>query len=103
MKFNLPTKVSYFKSDTLSSIEMLHKLTERINFVAAFIGASIFAPNYSLNNPMLILRIIDIITYFLISFQNMYAFRDDFVRVIFVTVTLGMGSQCSVKVYAFFD
>lgn len=101
MKLNLPTKMSYFKSDTLTSIEMSHKLIENVNFVGAFIGTNIFSPNLSFKNPVLILIISNIITYHLISFENMHAFKDDFLRLMFVILTLPMGSQCSVKLYTF--
>jgi hypothetical protein len=101
LKFKLPTKITYFKSDKLSSLEMLKEVYHAINNVARLFGAHVLTENYSPTNPMMSLCIVDIIVYHLVSFQNIYAFRDDFARCIFCVVTLGMGFQSAIKMYTF--
>lgn len=100
-KFALPTKSTYFKSESLSSLEMFLKTIDFGNSVARLVGCSIFEPNFSPINFWLLVMLTDLVTYLLISIQNIYAFRDDFVRVIFVVVTLGMGFQSAIKLYTF--
>ena len=97
----VPTKKHYFKTEAFSSIEMFHKAIEFVNFFGRALGCNIFSNNFSIFNPMMLVSMIDLSTYLLISFQNIYAFRDDFVRVVFCIVTLGMGFQCVNKVYTF--
>lgn len=97
----LPTKKFYFKSEAISPIEMFHRNIEFANNFGKFIGSHIFSQNFSLINPVLIIMLIDLVTYLFISFQNIYAFWGDFVRVIFCVVTLGMGFQCCIKLYTF--
>lgn len=97
----LPTKFTYFKSETLSSSEMFHKIVHYINAIGRLIGCHFFSEDFTYTNPMLIILLVDLITYLLISFQNIYFFRDDFVRVVFCTVTLGMGFKGAKKLYTF--
>jgi hypothetical protein len=92
-KVKIPTKMTYFKSESFSSTEMFHKIIEIVDFVASFIGCNILSTNFSFKNFMLIALFVDLVTYLAISFQNIYAFRDDFVRQIFCVATLGMGFQ----------
>jgi hypothetical protein len=97
----IPTKTTYFKSGSISSTEMFQKIIEVMNFIGSFIGYNFFSKNFSFKNFMLIVVFVDLVTYLAISFQNIYAFRDDFVRQIFCVATLGMGFQCAIKLYTF--
>lgn len=80
---------------------MFLKTVDFGNSIARLLGCSIFEQNFSPINFWLIVMLIDLVTYLLISMQNIYAFREDFVRVVFVVVTLGMGFQSAVKLYTF--
>lgn len=97
----LPTKKTYFKSEVISSIDMFRKTIQFADYVGRIIGCDIFSPQFSKFNPVLCVMYFDLITYLLIIFQNIYAFRDDFVRIAFCVVTLGFGFQCIVKLYTF--
>jgi hypothetical protein len=82
-------------------MEMFRASMKNIDKVGRLIGCDIFEPNFTTKNVMFIIMMFDLITYLLISFQNIYAFREDFVRVVFCIVTLGMGFQGSGKIYTF--
>jgi hypothetical protein len=100
-KVKIPSKATYFKSETVSSTEMFEKLIKAVNFIASFIGCHTMSPHFSFKNFMLIALFVDLVTYLAISFQNIYAFRDDFERQIFCVATLGMGFQGAIKLYTF--
>jgi hypothetical protein len=99
--FKLPTKATYFKSDKLSSTEMFHELIKATNFLGKLVGCPIFSPDFTIVNPIFFVLVVDIVIYLAVSFQNIYAFREDFERQIFCVVTLGMGFQGIVKLYTF--
>lgn len=101
MKLKLPSKSFYFNSEDLSISEIFHKSVQRHNFFSRSIGCNVLSEGYSPFNPVFAVMLIDLISYLMISFQNIYAFRDDFDRLIFCTVTLPMGFQCCAKAYAY--
>lgn len=99
--FKLPSKFTYFKSEKMTSKEMFEKTLLYIGNIARLNGCHILSPHFSMTNLMLVLLWIDVFTYHSISFQNIYVFSDDFVRVIFCVVTLGMGFQVAMILYTF--
>jgi odorant receptor len=101
LSLNFPNKLTYFKSEKLSSVETLRKIVNVVDSVCSLIGCNIFSSENLLKNPMLIVLLVDLVVYLSVSFQNIYAFRDDFVRDIFCVVTLGMGFQGAIKLYTF--
>lgn len=80
---------------------MFFKIVGFVSSVGRLIGAHIFSPDYKTMSPALLIIFFDLITYLMISVQNIYMFREDFVRVVFCTVTLGMGFQGAIKLYTF--
>jgi hypothetical protein len=101
MKFKLPTKSTYFKTEKLSALQIFQKMFGVGNFVGKLIGTNIIDSDFTVKNPLFALLIVDMITYLAINFQNIYAFRENFEKVVFCVVTLGMGFQGAAKLYSF--
>lgn len=97
----LPPKTYYFKSENATPVEMHQKLIATVTFISRFLGCHLLAPDFSMANPMLLIVIADLFIYLFTSFHNIYTFRNDFVRAVFVTVTLCMGFQGVNKLYTF--
>lgn len=101
MKVKLPTKKFYFQSETISGFEMFHKIIQFVSSFGRVIGAQLFSTDFTKLNPALIIVFVDFVTYLMISLQNIYMFRENFGRVVFCMVTLGMGFQGAIKLYTF--
>lgn len=101
-KEKLPTLVTYFKSDKLSSLEMFRRLISVANIVGRFLGGHIFSPNFKVTDFNTVLMILSLTSFLVVSLQNIYVLRADFERLIFCIATLGMGIQCVAKLHTFF-
>ena len=97
----IPSKKVYFGSEKITTIEMFNQSISNANKLLNLIGCGVFAVDWKMLNPMFIAINVDLIAYLTVSFQNIYAFRNDFVPLIFCTVTLGMGFQSIAKLYTF--
>lgn len=100
-KFNLPTKKFYFKTEAVSTADMFQTTVKFANFIGRSIGVNILDTDFSNWNLLLLFNYFDMVTYFMISFENIYSFRDELERQVFCVVTLGMGFQVAVKLYTF--
>jgi odorant receptor len=80
---------------------MFNKIKDAISYVASFVGCHSVTPDYKIFNPIFCLLVIDLVTYLAISFENIYAFSEDFERQVFCVVTLGMGFQGTMQIYTF--
>lgn len=101
IKFTLPTKITYFKSEKLTPAQMFDKTSCWLNTIARLTGCHVLSPCFSYTNLVLMILSVDVITYYAITFQNIYELREDFVRTMLCVVTLGMGSQIIVIYYTF--
>jgi hypothetical protein len=80
---------------------MFQKAVKIADIIGRPIGSNIFGSNFNSFNFFYVLIMIDLVVYFSVSFENIYAFRDDFVRQIYCVATLGMGFQGWVKLLTF--
>ena len=101
IKLTLPSKKFYFNKDNVTIVEMFNHSVLNSTKLLGLIGSGFLADDWKMLNPMFIAINVDLIAYLTVSFQNIYAFHNDFVSLIFCTVTLGMGFQSIAKLQTF--
>lgn len=101
VKFRVPTKSSYFASESLSSLEMFKIIIKRINFIANIIGCDIFSDDFSVLKFHFLSSVGNLFGFYALSFYDIYLFRTDLVRLCFCLVTVGLGFQGLNKLYTF--
>ena len=101
LKVKKPTKSFFFKSN--EQADEMFKKSLKITFgtFCRLIGCDIFSDKFTVHTFLFYGLVIDLISYLIISFQNIYSFRNDFIRSTFCVVTLGMGFQGAIKLYTF--
>lgn len=99
--FALPKKTFYFKNESTTPLEMFERAVRIADVAGRPIGCNIFSSNFRSCNFFFVAIIVDLVIYFSISFENIYTFRNDFVRQIFCVATLGMGFQGWIKLLTF--
>lgn len=101
MKLRIPTKLTYFSSNSLSTVQMLRKIVEFSNFIAYFVGCDVLTPNFTVVTIRFFLSVGDMSTIFFVSFYNILEFGDDLVRISFSIITLAGAVQGVIKLYTF--
>lgn len=101
MKLKIPTKSTYFSSDSLSTKEMLKKIVWFINFVSYFVGCDILEPDFTIFSKRFFVCVANLFASYVLNFINIYWFREDLVRVCFCLVTLLIALQGVIKLYTF--
>ena len=100
LKVKKPTKSFFFKANE-EAYEMFQKsMDSYARFFCRVIGVDVLSESFHLNFATYFL-FIDLMSFFIISFQNIYSFRNDFIRSTFCILTLGMGFQGAIKLYTF--
>jgi hypothetical protein len=101
MKLKIPTKSTYFSSNSLSTVDMLRKIIQYLNFVGSYLGCDIFSPDYSPITIRFVLCMVHMNGYFFVIFYNFYMFGDDLARVCFCMVSFAAVIQGGIKFYTF--
>ncbi|CAG9798548.1 unnamed protein product [Chironomus riparius] len=91
-----------FKVTELStSREIYDQIVNFLDWSFKFIGCGILSTDFKFTNPLLMILLLDFVTYIPINIYDVYLFRDDFIRDMFCLVTLGNGFQGGIKLYTF--
>ncbi|CAO1305632.1 unnamed protein product [Diamesa serratosioi] len=99
--FKKPSKSFFFKANERADEMYTKSLESSVRRYSRIIGCDIFDEAFTSNKPIFYLLFMDMISFFTISFYNIYLFRDDFIRSTFCVLTLGMGFQGAIKLYTF--
>jgi hypothetical protein len=101
VKFEIPTKSTYFKSEKLSPVNMFKHIIDRTNFNMKSIGFDIFTPGYTLFNRRFLWAFGNCLVFIAIHIYDIFIFRADLVRVCFLLGSLGFALQGLMKVKTF--
>lgn len=99
--FKVPSKSTYFSSDTISPSQMYTELMQRTMNLAKLVGADIFKPNYKAVNIPFAITLFLCISLTIINIYDVYLFRNDIVRCMFCMITLSASFQSFAKMYTF--
>ena len=100
LKIKKPSKTFFFKVDDQAD-EMFRKALEMTDIFTRRMGCDIFSETFTVKTFLFYALVTNMFLYFIISFYNIYIFRDDLIRSTFCVVTLGMGFQGAIKLYTF--
>ena len=99
--FKVPTKLTYFGTESVSNIEMFQKLIEIVNLVLSLVGFGFFTPGWTLYNLTASFMFGN---FFLVLFVHGYSlnlYHNDLERVFFLLMTLTGSVQGSAKLYTY--
>ncbi|XP_070497151.1 odorant receptor 67d-like [Chironomus tepperi] len=88
-------------SEQSSNREIFGNAVEFIDRISGMIGCGLLSADFKYVNILLLILILDFVTYIPINIYDVYLFRDDFIRDMFCLVTLGNGFQGGMKLYTF--
>jgi hypothetical protein len=100
-KLKIPTKSTYFTSDTIAHTQMFEELMQFAMKSAKVVGGHIFDPNFVALNPAFIFAILLQTLTTIITIYDIYLFRDNLVRCAFCLLTLSAAVQGYAKMYTF--
>jgi hypothetical protein len=98
----LPTKKTYFGSETLSRLELFRKMIEKVNWIGGLIGSDIYSKNYSPFNFLWFWMLFTLFGFGTLNIYSLYIYRKDLERFCFCLVTLASIFQGLPKLYVFF-
>lgn len=101
MKLKIPTKSTYFSSNSLSTVQMLRKIIKFSNFMAFFVGCDVLTPNFTVMTSRFLLSVVSLIILFFAMFYNILEFGNDLIRFSFCIVALCSAIQGAFKLYTF--
>lgn len=91
MKFKLPSKKDYFKSDKATPVEMFRMLMDQTNSNMGRVGCDLFTPNYNYFRSLYGIGFV--ISAIVGHVYSLVINKHDFVKFVFVTATLFMDLQ----------
>jgi hypothetical protein len=88
-------------TEVSTSIEIHHAVVEFAIKICRLIGCNMLSVDFSYTNIVLLLLVLDFVTYIPINLYDVYLFRENFVRCMFCVVTFPCGIQGGIKLYVF--
>lgn len=73
-----------------SSLDVYNSVIQKRNHIAKFVGVSVFSTDYTPLNVAFVFLMVDLCSYIPINIYSVILFKDDFVKMIFCLVTLGL-------------
>lgn len=101
VQFKLPSKATYFASDSLSPLDMFKKILESLSKLAELLGANIFSEDFTPCNPLFIFSLASLFSYIGMALYELHMFAGDLFRVCFLFVSLSVAIQSCCKIYVF--
>lgn len=80
---------------------MFKRIVKFDNWVGGLLGMDIFSENYSVNNFTFWTEIANLIILIVLNFYDLYLFRKNPARILFILVTLFASGQAIIKLYTF--
>ena len=98
-KLVIPTKLTYFGTDSISNLEMFQKIIKQINFVLSLISFDIFPPGWNMKKPLCLCVLTNFFFGFFLHFYDLYLYRNDLPRFFFFLMSMTGFLKGLIKLY----